>query len=106
MVVIVVVFKSVRIIDSHQCAGEGSDLSEGDQQGFMDLSGGFYIDSAEEKYESTDSKDGGGDELYVSVFIHRLFFGGPQRALLEWGERRARRSVIGAARQRLTRALA
>jgi hypothetical protein len=70
MVVMIVVFKSVRIIDTHQCAGEGSDLSEGDQHGFMDLSGGFYIDSAEEKYESTDSKYGGGDELYVRILFH------------------------------------
>ena len=44
----------------------------------MDLSGGFYIDSAEEKYESTDGEDGGGDELYVSVLFHRLFFGVPK----------------------------
>ncbi len=70
MVVIVVVFKSVRIIDAHQCAGEGSDLSEGDQQGLMDLSGGFNIDSAEEKYETTDGEDGGGDELYVRILFH------------------------------------
>ena len=73
MVVIVVVFKAIRIIDTHQRTGEGCDLSEGDQQGLMDLSGGFDIDSAEEEHEATDGEDGGGDELYVSVLFHRLF---------------------------------
>ena len=73
MVVIVVVFKSVRIIDSHQCAGEGCDLSEGDEQGLVDLSLRIDIDTAEEEDESTDGEDGGGDELYVCVLFHMRF---------------------------------
>ena len=60
----------VSVVDTHQRTGKGCDLTEGDQQGLMDLSGGFYIDSAEEKYETTDGEDGGGDELYVCVLFH------------------------------------
>ena len=70
MVVIVVVFKAVRIIDAHQCAGEGSYLSEGDKQRVVYLAFGVYIDSTKEKHETTDSKDGGGDKLYVCVLFH------------------------------------
>ena len=70
MVVIVVVFKSVRIIDAHQCSGEGSDLSEGDKQRVVYLAFGVNIDATKEEDQSTDSKDGGGDELYVCVLFH------------------------------------
>ena len=78
MVVIVVVFKSVLIIDAHQCTGKGGYLSECDKQGLVDLSLRVDIDSAEEKYETTDGEDGGGDELYVQILFHRLFFGAPK----------------------------
>ena len=45
----IVVFKSVRIIDTHQCAGKGSYLSEGDKQRVVDLAFGVNIDPAKEK---------------------------------------------------------
>ena len=60
----------VCIVDSEERAGKGSDLSEGDKQRVVYLAFGVNIDSAEEKYESTDSKDSGGDKLYVQILFH------------------------------------
>ena len=69
----VFIFRSVFIVNTHETAGEGHDLAESDEDGFFDLTFRLDVQTAEEQYESTKSKESGGDELYVEMFFHKLF---------------------------------
>ena len=69
----VLIFRFVFIVDTHETAGEGHDLAESYEQRLVDLALGVYIDSAEEENEASDGEESGGDELYVEVVFHRLF---------------------------------
>ena len=69
---VVFVFGFVVVVDTHETAGEGHDLSEGDEESFVDLSCGIDVCTAEEEYESPDSEDGCHNELYVQVTFHQL----------------------------------
>ena len=67
------IFVFVRIIDTHESAGKGGNLPEGDEECFVYLPLRVNIDPAEEHDESTNGEYGGGDELYVRVLFHTLF---------------------------------
>ena len=56
-------FAFVNIVDSKQCAGEGSGFSEGNEQGFVDLSLRVDEGSAKEQDQTSKREDKGGYEL-------------------------------------------
>ncbi len=60
------------VVNTHQATGESKHFSVCDEDGLVDFSGGIDVQSAEEKYQSGDSKYGCRDELYVGVVFHRL----------------------------------
>ena len=69
-----IIFYFVNIVNSEQCAGEGGEFSEGDEEGVVDLSAGVDGGSPKEENHSTDGEDGGCQELYEVCVIHRRFF--------------------------------
>ena len=56
-------FSLVDIINSKQCAGEGSGLSEGNEQRLVDLSLRVDEGSAKEQNQTSKREDKGGYEL-------------------------------------------
>ena len=67
-------FVAIVVIDAHHGAGEGKRFTEGDEDGFMDLSGGVDIESAEEERHADDRECRGGDELYERGLFHNRCF--------------------------------
>ena len=51
---------SIVIIDAQDTARKSSGFSEGYEDGFVDLSGGVDIESAEEEYHADDRESRGG----------------------------------------------
>ena len=56
-------FSLVDVVDAKQCAGEGSGLSEGYKEGFVDLSLRVDEGSAKEQNQTSKREDKGGYEL-------------------------------------------
>ena len=73
-VFMVAIFMLVGVIDPEQCSGEGGDLSETDEERFMDLSLRVDEDSAVEHDHTSDREYGCRDELYVGVVFHKYSF--------------------------------
>ena len=63
-------FEFVRIIDAHQCAGEGGYFAESYEECLVDLSLRVDIDAAEEHNQSSDGQNRCRDELYVDAVFH------------------------------------
>ena len=53
----------IDIINSEQSAGEGGGFTEGNEEGFVDLSGRVNEDTAEEENEASDGEHKGCYEL-------------------------------------------
>ena len=65
---------AIVVIDAHHGAGEGERFTEGDEDGFMDLSGGVDIHSAEEEYHADNRESRGGKQLYERGLFHKRIF--------------------------------
>ena len=72
-IMLIRVFLFIKIVDTHDGAGKGGNFAEGDEDGFVDLSGGCDVCAAEEKGESSKSQNGGCDQLY-QVLVHNALF--------------------------------
>ena len=62
----------VRIVDSEQRSGKGSDLAKTDKERLMNLSLRVDKDPAVEHDHSSDREDGCCEQLYVSVRFHNV----------------------------------
>ena len=62
----------VRIVDSEQRSGKGSDLAKADKERLMNLSLRVDEDPAVEHDHSSDREDGSRKQLYVRMVFHRL----------------------------------
>jgi hypothetical protein len=56
-----VVFVFVRVVDAEQCSCEGGDLTESDEERFVDLALRVDGDTAEEEREASEAQYGSGD---------------------------------------------
>ena len=66
----IAVFVFVRIIYPEQCPGERGDLTEADEERFMDLSLRVDKDAEVEHDHSSNGEDRSRKELYVQIMFH------------------------------------
>ena len=69
---VITIFMLVRIVDSEQRSGKGSDLAKTDKERLMNLSLRVDEDPAVEHDHSPDREDGCRKQLYVSVRFHNV----------------------------------
>ena len=59
-----IIFEFVNVVNSEQCAGEGGEFTEGDEEGLMDLTLRVDVHAAEEENEPANGEDDVDDDLF------------------------------------------